>query len=307
MARSKNELINAFNVKGHLELLNCFLGLKPEDLFYEEYLIDGKKFNVYIRNNELIVQSEDGRSLSICVNHVNRIDNNSYNPVTAASFCYLYEGNRLDFTSLLHSTVVPGSGCQISYDELLSSSMFSIEHMGEPKGLIVKKYENGQIIEGVVSSIEVFDNDPKLIFFGNGTIMYNGVRLTEDGKTITEYRGNKLPSKEEVFSFDVEIEKYKLYRCLRFLGDRLHPITRDIASKSIKNFDSKAKNYLEAKSIYEEYTGDVQRALINCDRFTSGISSQLFTNDELVAIRDAISQKDVLKDNPVLAKKRNNQ
>ena len=306
MSRLDSELVKAFNVQGHLNLLNSFLGLGTSDeLLIDNYMIGGKIFNILKNDKGLIVNCEDGRLLYINFNSVTRLENGHFGPVSAVNIEYRYGDNILRFLSLLQSRVVPGVTSEIPFGELIDSSMLLLEHKGEDKVLIARKYVNGEVVEGAVSSLDIFDDESNLIFFGNGTIMYDGVRLTGDGENITEFKGNKLPSREEVFSFELEKEKAKLNNRFALISQELHPVTMVALTKDISELDSKVEYISEARAIYDQYTTDSKKALVDCERFKEGMTHQLFTNDELLAVCDAISMKNKKENGLGLKKEKN--
>ena len=55
MRKVNNELVNAFNTREHIELLNSFLGMdRKDDLLIDNITINGKRFTIFIIHKKII-------------------------------------------------------------------------------------------------------------------------------------------------------------------------------------------------------------------------------------------------------------
>ncbi len=291
MRKINDELVKAFNTREHIELLNGFLNTDiKDDSLIDNVIINDKRFTIFKGKEQLVVQCEDGRILNLNINSVDRYTDSIYSPVTTINFDYFFDDNKLELVSVLRTKIKPGEKRTFSDEEMIDSSMYSIEGRYNNRGLIVKKFEDNEVKEGIVASIEVFDNSPKLFFFGNGTIMYNSVRLTNDGNTIIEYRGKQIPSRDKVFSYDVSEEKKKLLERLDSMSDGLSSITKEELKKSINGLDSRVKHIYELKDIYDQYVSETKQAITDAENFSMGVNHHIFTSDELKEVSSLLQK-----------------
>ena len=91
---------------------------------------------------------------------------------------------------------------------------------------------------------EDLDNSNNLMIFDEDGIRYNGYRISSDGMEVRSFKGEILPSKDELESINIPEEKEKVEKLLK--NADINQFTKDNISK-----------WLYTDGIYDDYINDI--------------------------------------------------
>ena len=260
------------------------------DLAQVKFTKDGKEITASKVDNAFTINSSDDRSFIVLVNaSKEEVEKDDRKEIYLSHDVIANYWLNADKALQLHSNIGLDEGYK-PFTNIMRHDLF------QKYGMSV--YNSEGKVEGSISTtfndVRIDDN-PETFHFEKDNIETHDFKLTGDGKEIIEYRGEPIPSKEVVDSFDADnlIKKARILR----MTDSFAPIDNEVEDAIIRRIESKKVYFDGIKEYYKNGVKDTEKAIKLRNDVLNGYSN-FITSEELKESAKALGEE--------LAKRREN-